>query len=111
LLSALFSGGTLLVLITAPVIIVQVLRLTSDPAPDPLQLAVQASAISDLMTYRDFLHQQAEEERSRWESEKDGWARMAEALIAQRNNAGDPDVKDEVRLPPFITDRTLTSTR
>lgn len=42
------------------------------------------------------LLQQAEEQRLRWNSEKDGWARMAEALIAQQakhKNAGD---KDEV---------------
>lgn len=58
---------------------------------DPTQLNRQADAISWLTSQRDFLIEQAEDERERWESEKDGWARMAEALIARRNKPGTSD--------------------
>jgi hypothetical protein len=37
-----------------------------------------------------------EEERTRWESEKDGWARMAEALIASRNKGGNSAAREAV---------------
>lgn len=62
----------------------------------------QAEIISSLSEQRDFLIQQAEEQRSRWESERDGWDRMAEALIAQRNKGGTSAAKDEVSLSTFI---------
>jgi len=42
------------------------------------------------------LVQQAEEQKLRWDSEKDGWARMAEALIAQKAKYRDAADKDEV---------------
>lgn len=42
------------------------------------------------------LIQQAEEQRLRWNSEKDGWARMAEALIAQQAKHRNAAEKDEV---------------
>jgi hypothetical protein len=52
------------------------------------------------------LLQQAEEQRLRWNSEKDGWARMAEALIAQQakhKNAGDKDeVSSQILSPSRI---------
>jgi hypothetical protein len=48
------------------------------------------------MSQRDFLAQQAEEQRSHWTSEADGWMRMAEALIAQRHHPGNPSANDEV---------------
>ena len=44
---------------------------------------------------------QAEEERDRWQSERDGWERIAEALIAQRNKPGSSAAKDEVRCNYF----------
>jgi hypothetical protein len=52
--------------------------------------------IAGLTEQRNYLVQQSEEQRSRWESEKDGWARMAEALIAQRNKGGHTAARDEV---------------
>ncbi|KAI9569223.1 hypothetical protein HD554DRAFT_2020715 [Boletus coccyginus] len=61
-----------------------VLRLTAVVRPDPEQLVRQAELISALMQQRDLLLHQAEERRLRWNSEKDGWARMAEALLAQQ---------------------------
>ncbi|KAJ6591123.1 hypothetical protein DFH09DRAFT_1138676 [Mycena vulgaris] len=64
-----------------------VLRLTNPnlPSLDPSQLVHQAETISGLVHQRDYLTRQIEEERSRWECEKEGWERMAEALIIQRN--------------------------
>ena len=41
----------------------------------------QASTISSLLTQRDLLLREREEERERWESERQGWDRIAEALI------------------------------
>ncbi|KAF8805994.1 hypothetical protein BYT27DRAFT_7025856, partial [Phlegmacium glaucopus] len=62
-----------------------VLRLT-DPLPvDSTQLERQADAISVLTLQRDFLVRQAEEDRERWRSEREGWDRMAEALLSHRN--------------------------
>jgi hypothetical protein len=52
---------------------------------DPSQLLRQAETISDLIQQRDYLHRRVAEERSRWESEKEGWDRMSEALLARRN--------------------------
>ncbi|GLB34305.1 hypothetical protein LshimejAT787_0111890 [Lyophyllum shimeji] len=69
-------------------------RLTSSPLIDPSQLIHQAEVISGLTSQRDFLIRQAEEERERWLSEKDGWTRMAEALIAQRNKTTTNGSKD-----------------
>ncbi|KAH7879544.1 uncharacterized protein C8R40DRAFT_1234017 [Lentinula edodes] len=62
-----------------------VLRLTESSRPSSAQIASQAAIILDLSTQRDYLIQQAEEERARWESEREGWERASEALIAQRN--------------------------
>ncbi|KAH0840376.1 hypothetical protein J3R83DRAFT_1406 [Lanmaoa asiatica] len=61
-----------------------VLRLTAVVRQDPNQLLRQADMISALTQQRDLLLHQAEEQRLRWNSEKDGWARMAEALLAQQ---------------------------
>lgn len=74
----------------------QVLRLTESTLLDSTQLVRQAETIAGLAFQRDFLVVQAEEERERWESEKEGWARMAEALIAQRNHTGHNAAKDAV---------------
>ncbi|EGN94948.1 hypothetical protein SERLA73DRAFT_113661 [Serpula lacrymans var. lacrymans S7.3] len=64
-------------------------RLTNAVRLDPEQLMRQASTISRLTEQRSYLVYQAEEQRLRWESERDGWTRMAEALIGQQNkNAG-----------------------
>jgi len=64
-----------------------------------MQLVRQAETIARLTRQRDFLIHQAEEQRSWWESEKDSWARMAEALIAQRNKGGHTVAKGEVSCP------------
>ncbi|KAJ6481718.1 hypothetical protein C8R45DRAFT_310590 [Mycena sanguinolenta] len=63
-----------------------VLRLT-DPnlsSMDPSQLLRQADTISNLVQQRDYLTRQVEEERSRWQSDKEGWDRMSEALLTRR---------------------------
>ncbi|KAJ4472288.1 hypothetical protein J3R30DRAFT_3524253 [Lentinula aciculospora] len=62
-----------------------VLRLTESSRPTSAQIASQGAIIVDLSIQRDYLIQQAEEDRARWESERDGWERASEALIAQRN--------------------------
>lgn len=64
--------------------------------PDPEQVIRQAELISCLIDQRDMLVRQAEEQRLRWNSEKDGWARMAEALIAQQAKHRNSSDKDEV---------------
>ncbi|KAJ7507293.1 hypothetical protein B0H11DRAFT_198934 [Mycena galericulata] len=77
-----------------------VLRLTNpnQVSLDASQLLRQAETISSLVHQRDYLNSQAEEERSRWESEKQSWERMSEALIVQRNRkVKGPD--DSVRDP------------
>ncbi|KAF8549950.1 hypothetical protein OG21DRAFT_1514652 [Imleria badia] len=72
-----------------------VLRLTAVVRPDPDQLLRQAELISALIQQRDLLLHQVEEQRLRWNSEKDGWARMAEALLAQQaKNRSNPE-RDE----------------
>jgi hypothetical protein len=65
---------------------------------DPTQLERQADTIADLRAQRDFIARQAEEERERWQSERESWDRSAEALISQRSR---PE-KSEVRLSNFL---------
>ncbi|KAG5639989.1 hypothetical protein DXG03_001932, partial [Asterophora parasitica] len=76
----------------------QVRRLTESALLDPSQLVHQAEMISGLSSQRDFLVRQAEEERERWASQRDGWERMAEALIAQRHKTTNLGSKDSVRV-------------
>lgn len=74
----------------------QVLRLT-DPLPvDATQLERQADVISVLTAQRDFLVRQAEEDRDRWCSEREGWDRMAEALLSHRNKSGRSATREDV---------------
>ncbi|OAX37451.1 hypothetical protein K503DRAFT_771483 [Rhizopogon vinicolor AM-OR11-026] len=68
---------------------------TSAVHPDPDQIIRQAEIISCLIEQRDMLVQQAEEQRLRWNSEKDSWARMAEALITQQAKHKNADDRDE----------------
>jgi hypothetical protein len=74
----------------------QVLRLTAVVRQDPDQLLRQAELISALLQQRDLLLHQVEEQRLRWNSEKDGWARMAEALLAQQAKTRFNPERDEV---------------
>ena len=79
----------------------QVLRLT-DPLPvDPTQLERQADVISVLTAQRDFLVRQAEEDRDRWASEREGWDRMAEALLSHRNRSGKFPMREDVCFSSF----------
>ncbi|KAG1737360.1 hypothetical protein EDD22DRAFT_923770 [Suillus occidentalis] len=71
-----------------------------------------AELISCLIDQRDMLVRQAEEQRLRWNSEKDGWARMAEALIAQQakhRNSSDRD--EELERQHAITEADNRSLR
>ncbi|KAG2110792.1 hypothetical protein DEU56DRAFT_749760 [Suillus clintonianus] len=74
----------------------RVMKHTGAVHPDPEQVIRQAEIISCLIDQRDMLVRQAEEQRLRWNSEKDGWARMAEALIAQQAKHRISSDKDEV---------------
>ncbi|KAK0187034.1 hypothetical protein F5146DRAFT_1063353 [Armillaria mellea] len=68
-----------------------VLSLLDGRQWDPTQLVEQAETISGLMQERELLGELFSEERARWEAEKEGWERSAEALIAQRTREN-PDV-------------------
>ncbi|KAI6042290.1 hypothetical protein EDC04DRAFT_2662052 [Pisolithus marmoratus] len=75
-----------------------VLRLTDEPIPDTDQLIRQADTITSLTLHRDLLLHQAEEQRLRWTAERNGWARMAEALVAQqsKHRATNPEREDDI---------------
>ncbi|KAL0070281.1 hypothetical protein AAF712_002773 [Marasmius tenuissimus] len=76
-----------------------VLRLIEAPRADSTQLERQATLISQLTAQRDFLTQIIADERARMESERDGWERAAEALIAQHQRSGKnvyPSRQDEL---------------
>ncbi|SJL06782.1 uncharacterized protein ARMOST_10124 [Armillaria ostoyae] len=62
---------------------------------DPAQLLEQADTISGLMQERELLLQLFSEERARWEAEKEGWERSAEALISQRTKENPDAFKTE----------------
>ncbi|KAK7056278.1 hypothetical protein VNI00_002831 [Paramarasmius palmivorus] len=62
-----------------------VTRLIEAPRPNSSQLEQQANAISELLAQRDYMTQQIVDERTRMESEREGFERAAEALIRQRN--------------------------
>ncbi|CCL99906.1 uncharacterized protein FIBRA_01931 [Fibroporia radiculosa] len=75
-----------------------VLRLASNSVlhPSPTQLALQAETIAELTSQRDLLIQEREEQRLRWEVERQGWERSAEALLGKRRTAGDAAERDYV---------------
>ena len=80
----------------------QILQLT-DPLPvDSTQLERQADAISVLTSQRDFLVRQAEEDRDRWCSEREGWDRMAEALLSHRSRTGNSATREDVCFSYFF---------
>ncbi|KAF8589610.1 hypothetical protein K439DRAFT_1628609, partial [Ramaria rubella] len=60
------------------------MRLTHPASlPQPSQLHAQAETIAHLIQQRDFLVNRSIEEHERWESERESWARAAQALIIQ----------------------------
>ncbi|KAJ7578695.1 hypothetical protein C8J56DRAFT_354559 [Mycena floridula] len=78
------------------------------------QLMEQAQVIASLTAEREFLSQQAANDRALWLSEREGWDRMAEALIAQRNrgDAGGPYVEElERKLSIFDSDNKALRTK
>ncbi|TFY71973.1 hypothetical protein EVG20_g1012 [Dentipellis fragilis] len=76
-------------------LVVMVLRLTSSSIPDTAQIMAQAETIADLTQQRDFLCRTFEEERARWEVEKQSFDRTAEALIGKRSRGGDATYREE----------------
>lgn|SRR6266850_13183 len=75
----------------------KVIRLTSAHTPDVTQLCTQAKTIQELCRQRDFIINELEEERARWEAERLGFDRVAEALIARRSHGGESTYREEVR--------------
>lgn len=72
-----------------------VIRLTSAHTPDVGQLCTQANTIQELCHQRDFIIREVEEERARWEAERLGFDRVAEALIARRSHGGESTYREE----------------
>lgn len=79
----------------------QVLRLTDSLPVDATQLERQADVISTLTSQRDFLVRQAEEDRERWHSEREGWDRMAEALLSHKSRTGKSTAREDVCYSSF----------
>ncbi|KAH9045247.1 hypothetical protein EDB85DRAFT_1830775, partial [Lactarius pseudohatsudake] len=77
-------------------LIEMVIRLTSTHTPDVAQLYTQAQTIQELCRQRDFIIKEVAEERARWEAERHGFDRVAEALIAGRSHGGDSTYREEV---------------
>lgn len=59
-------------------------QLVEERTTSMIQLLHQAEIIASLTEQRNFLIREAELQRERWNSEREGWDRQAEALIAQR---------------------------
>ncbi|KAI9467175.1 hypothetical protein BJY52DRAFT_1110460 [Lactarius psammicola] len=76
-------------------LIEMVIRLTSTHTPDVAQLYTQAKTIQELCRQRDFIIKEVTEERARWEAERHGFDRVAEALIAGRSHGGDSTYREE----------------
>ncbi len=75
----------------------KIIRLTSAHTPDVGQLCTQANTIQELCHQRDFIIKEVEEERARWDAERLGFDRVAEALIARRCHGGESTYREEVR--------------
>jgi hypothetical protein len=87
----------------------KVIRLTSADTPDVGQLCTQANTIQELCHQRDFIIKEVEEERARWEAERLGFGRVAEALIARRSHGGESTYREEVRFFQKIFIKCLTA--
>jgi len=74
----------------------KVIRLTSAHMPDVAQLCTQAQTIQELCQQREFIINEVEEERARWEAERLGFDRVTEALIARRSHGGESTYREEV---------------
>ncbi len=62
-----------------------VLRLTSTGIPLKSQVMEQASTIANLSLQREFILERTEEEKGRWDAERESWSRTAEAVVTQAN--------------------------
>jgi hypothetical protein len=90
---------------------IKVIRLTTaDHKAEPDQLYSQAKTIEELCCQRDFIIKEVEEERARWEAERLGFDRVAEALIARRSHGGESTYREEVHLLNLFIYFILTDT-
>lgn len=82
-----------MVISVPPNILLQITRLV-DPLPiDPGQLGRQAETIAALIAQRDYVLQQAAEDRERWKYERETWDRTAEALLSQKSRSPKIEVR------------------
>lgn len=65
--------------------------------PTPAQLETQATTIYELTQQRNFLLLENVEQQNRWDAERHGWDRMAEALLMKKRTASLAAGKDDVR--------------
>ncbi|KAH6914592.1 hypothetical protein BKA70DRAFT_551019 [Coprinopsis sp. MPI-PUGE-AT-0042] len=65
-----------------------IISLIHAPRISPSQLADQADIISNLQARHEYLSAQMDEQRERWECERNGWERMGEALVRRRTKPG-----------------------
>ncbi|KAI0375963.1 hypothetical protein BV20DRAFT_917033, partial [Pilatotrama ljubarskyi] len=74
-----------------------VLRLTSQLLchPSPAQLASQAETIAELTFQRNNLLREREDERLRWQSEREAWERTADVLVKKAYIAQEPMLRDQ----------------
>lgn len=90
----------------------QLLRITHPASlPQPSQLHAQAETIAHLIQQRDFLVNRSIEERERWDSEKDGWARAAQALIIRGRRESAQVENDEAVAAQYALVTADASTR
>lgn len=62
-----------------------ILRLTSTGIPLKDQVLEQADTISNMSRQREFILERTEEEKGRWNAERESWSRIADAVMTQAN--------------------------
>lgn len=75
-----------------------VLQVTSSAIPLKSQVLSQAETIAQLAQQRQLLLGRIEEERERWDAEREDWSRLSEALVTQTNK-----LRNGIRVWPLIT--------
>ncbi|KAI0321962.1 hypothetical protein OF83DRAFT_1187291 [Amylostereum chailletii] len=79
-------------------LLTMVLRLTSYTVSEPAQLQqlhAQAATILDLSKQREALLHESEEAQARWKVEREGFERMAEALIVRKSRGVEASYREE----------------
>ncbi|KLO05911.1 hypothetical protein SCHPADRAFT_1002632 [Schizopora paradoxa] len=79
-----------------------VLRLTDTGIPLQDQVVEQADTISNLSRQREFILERTEEERGRWDAERESWSRIADAVMTHANKPTPTIYKDPTKPTPFL---------